>query len=502
MPNRESGIEEGDDGTIDDGRDLFGEPLRQPTEGARGGGRRQDRAAHETEAAWQGSALRGEDSGDAGTSGADAPLADRMRPRTLDSLGGQQDVLGEGGFLREAIEADIIPSVILWGPPGCGKTSLARIIAERTMSVFVPFSAVMSGVREVRAIAASAVERLQSGGRRTILFIDEIHRFNKAQQDAFLPHVESGAITLVGATTENPYFEVNSALLSRCRVVRMAPLSEKQVLLLARRALGDPVNGLGAHDISISDEMLLALARASDGDGRRMLNLLEACFGHAARRGTRVVDQAVIQAVLTGPGLRYDRASEEHYNVISAFIKSLRGSDPDAAMYYMVRMLEGGEDPRFICRRMIIFASEDIGNADPRALAVACDAKDALLFLGLPEAEIPMAQACTYLACAPKSNRSYLALHAAKDAVKNTGSLEVPMHIRNAPVKAMASHGYGQGYAYPHDYDDAFVSCDYLPDALAGSRFYQPRDCGYEKTMGERLEWWRSKRRPDPPRDR
>lgn len=499
MPDRESGMDQFDDGTVDDGRDLFGQPLRPGPEAGRGSGRGHESQDGDADRAPQRSIQPGGAPSGNDVTPADAPLADRMRPQTLDSFVGQSDVLGDGGFLREAIEADIIPSVILWGPPGCGKTSLARIIAQRTMSVFVPFSAVLSGVREVRTIAAQAVERLEAGGPGTILFIDEIHRFNKAQQDAFLPHVESGAITLIGATTENPYFEVNSALLSRCRVVRLAPLSEQDVISLARRALSDPVRGLGAMDMSISDEVLIALARASDGDGRRMLNLLEASFGHATRRGTTVVDQAVVDAVLTGPGLRYDRAGEEHYNVISAFIKSLRGSDPDAAIYYMVRMLEGGEDPRFICRRMIIFASEDIGNADPRALAVACDAKDALLFLGLPEAEIPMAQACTYLACAPKSNRSYLALHAAKDAVKKTGSLEVPMHIRNAPAKAMSSHGYGQGYAYPHDYDDAFVSCDYLPRQLAGSRFYQPRDCGYEKPMAERLEWWRSKRRPDPP---
>jgi len=428
--------------------------------------------------------------------GVDAPLADRMRPLTLQDFVGQGDVLGEGGFLREAIAADRLPSIVLWGPPGCGKTSLARIIAESTSSFFVPFSAVLSGVKEVRAVVADAAARLEREQRRTILFVDEIHRFNKAQQDAFLPHVEAGTVTLIGATTENPYFEVNSALLSRCRVVRMTPLSQADVLALARRALADTDRGLGGSSVAVPDDVLEMLARASDGDGRRMLNLLEASVAHAARMGRAAVDAAVVEAVASGPGLRYDRAYEEHYNVISAFIKSLRGSDPDAAMYYMVRMLEGGEDPRFICRRMVIFASEDIGNADPRALQIALAARDALLFLGLPEAEIPMAQACTYLACAPKSNRSYEALHAAKKAVAETGSLEVPMHIRNAAVKGMAAHGYGQGYAYPHDYDDAYVAVDYLPDRLAGSRFYEPRDSGYEKTIGERLAWWRSKRPP------
>jgi putative ATPase len=423
------------------------------------------------------------------------PLAERMRPLSFDDFVGQQEVLGEGGFLREAIRHDQIPSLILWGPPGCGKTSLARIIAESTQAVFVPFSAVLSGVKEVRAIVGEAALRLAHDKRRTILFIDEIHRFNKAQQDAFLPHVESGTIVLIGATTENPYFEVNSALLSRCRVVRLTPLSEADMIALAKKAMIDTEKGLGKRDVVVPDDVLELLSRAADGDGRRMLNLVEAAVDHASRAGTGVVDAAVVAAVATGPGLRYDRAYEEHYNVISAFIKSLRGSDPDAAVYYMVRMLEGGEDPRFICRRMVIFAAEDIGNADPRALQLAIAARDALLFLGLPEAEIPMAQACTYLACCPKSNASYLALKAAKKAVKETGSLEVPMHIRNAPAKGMADMGYGQGYAYPHDYDGSWVDSEYLPDRLAGNRFYEPRDSGYEKTIRERLAWWKSKKK-------
>ncbi len=427
-------------------------------------------------------------------SGPDAPLADRMRPLSLEDFVGQRDVLGENGFLREAISADSLPSLVFWGPPGCGKTSLARIIAERTSSVFVPFSAVLSGVKEIRSVVADATARRSRDGRKTILFVDEIHRFNKAQQDAFLPHVESGTITLIGATTENPYFEVNPALLSRCRVVRLEPLPREDLVDLAKRSLKDGARGLGQTTVRVSDEVLGLLAGSADGDGRRMLNLLEASVAHALRTGRDALDAAVVEAVVSGPGLRYDRASEEHYNVISAFIKSLRGSDPDAAMYYMVRMLEGGEDPRFICRRMIIFAAEDVGNADPRALQIALAAKDALTFVGLPEAEIPMAQACTYLACAPKSNRSYLALNAAKKAVKETGSLEVPMHIRNAPVKGMAEHGYGQGYAYPHDYDQAFVAAGYLPQRLKDSVFYEPRDSGYEKTIGERLAWWRSKR--------
>ncbi len=425
------------------------------------------------------------------------PLAERVRPASLDEVVGQAEALHEGGFLREAIEADALPSLILWGPPGCGKTSLARVIAGRTRSRFVPFSAVLSGVKEVREVVAEARALWAREGRKTLLFVDEIHRFNKAQQDAFLPHVENGTITLVGATTENPFFEVTSPLLSRCRVVRLLPLSQDALVAVARRALQDGERGLAGRGVEVTDATLSALARAADGDGRRMLNLLEAAVEYAARRGLPRVDDSVMESVRSGPALRYDRAYEEHYNIVSAFIKSLRGSDPDAAMYYMARMLEGGEDPAFVCRRMVIFAAEDVGNADPRALQVAVAAKDAFEYLGLPEAAIPMAQAVTYLACAPKSNASYLALKAARKAVHDTGSLEVPMHLRNAPAKGMAELGYGQGYDYPHDHPDAFVDAEYLPRALAGRRFYDPEGQGYEKTMRERLEWFRGRRRRD-----
>ncbi len=429
------------------------------------------------------------------------PLAERMRPRTLDEVVGQAEVLGPGGFLRSAIEHDALPSLILWGPPGSGKTSLARVIAATTRARFVPFSAVLSGVKEVREVVAEASALWRRERRKTLLFVDEIHRFNKAQQDAFLPHVEAGTITLIGATTENPFFEVTSPLLSRCRVVRLMPLGEDDLVVIARRALEDRERGLGATGVRVPDEVLRAMARAADGDGRRILNLLQASVDLAARQGRTEVDAAVLDAARSGPVLRYDRAYEEHYNVISAFIKSLRGSDPDAAMYYMARMLEGGEDPAFIIRRMVIFAAEDIGNADPQAIQVAIAVKEAYEFLGLPEAAIPMAQAVTYLAMAPKSNASNLALQAAQKAVRETGSLEVPLPIRNAPVPGMAALGYGQGYAFPHDYEGHWVPVHYLPDALRGARWYEPADTGYERTLRERLERLRALRdgaRPEP----
>ncbi len=431
------------------------------------------------------------------------PLADRMRPEALDDFVGQEESLGPTSFLRMAIDHDEVPSLILWGPAGCGKTSLARVISQTTRARFVPFSAVLSGVKEVREIVAEASRLWRMDQRQTILFVDEIHRFNKAQQDAFLPHVEAGTITLIGATTENPFFEVTSPLLSRCRVVRFVPLSSDALVALAHRALKDPMRGLGDRAMTVPDESLRIMARLADGDGRRMLNLLEAAVEHAVRKHQTTVDEAVLSAIHPGPTLRYDRAYEEHYNVISAFIKSLRGSDPDAALYYMARMLEGGEDPAFICRRLVIFASEDVGNADPRGIMVAVAAKDAFEYLGLPEAAIPMAQAVTYLATAPKSNASYMALQAARKAVQEGGSQEVPMHLRNAPAKGMAQLGYGQGYAYPHDYEGHWVPVHYLPEALGRARFYEPTDIGYEKGIKERLDAWRRKRdeQRKPPRD-
>ncbi|NOZ02812.1 MAG: replication-associated recombination protein A [Deltaproteobacteria bacterium] len=422
------------------------------------------------------------------------PLAERMRPKNLDEMIGQDEALGRDGFLRSAILQDAVPSMVLWGPPGSGKTSLARVVANSTSARFIPFSAVLSGVKEIRLVVKEASALWRSESRRTILFVDEIHRFNKAQQDAFLPHVEAGTITLIGATTENPFFEVTSPLLSRCRVVRLEPLGTKDIVKLARRAMEDVERGLGGRGVTISDPVLEIMAKAADGDGRRALNLLEAAVDLAGRRGLDTVSHDLLDAASSGPSLRYDRAYEEHYNVISAFIKSMRGSDPDAALYYMARMLEGGEDPAFVCRRMIIFASEDISNADPRALQVAVAAKDAWEYLGMPEAAIPMAQAATYLATAPKSNASYRALREAQKAVRKTGSLEVPMHIRNAPVKGMAAMGYGQGYAYPHDYEGHWLPENYLPEALRDSRFYEPSEAGYERHIRERLDAWRKKK--------
>ncbi len=425
-----------------------------------------------------------------------APLAERVRPRALDEVVGQEEVLGPGGFLREAIEADSLPSMILWGPPGCGKTTLARVIARRTQFRFVPFSAVLSGVKEVREVVAEARALRAREGRGTLLFVDEIHRFNKAQQDAFLPHVEDGTLTLVGATTENPWFEVTAPLLSRCRVVRLLPLSLEALETLVRRAIADAERGLGDCGVRVPDEAIRSLCRAADGDGRRVLNLLEAAVGHARRMGRPAVDAEVLAAAATPAGVRHDRAYEEHYNVISAFIKSLRGSDPDAALYYFARMLEGGEDPAFICRRMMIFAAEDVGNADPRALQVAVAAHEAFRAIGLPEAAIPMAQAVTYLATAPKSNASYRGLREAQQAVRRTGTLEVPLSLRNAPVEGMKDQGYGEGYVYPHDVPGAFVpEAVHLPSALEGTRFYEPSGAGYEKTISERLHAWREARR-------
>ncbi|MBL6974374.1 MAG: replication-associated recombination protein A [Deltaproteobacteria bacterium] len=426
------------------------------------------------------------------------PLAERMRPRTLDEMVGQNEALSGDGFLRSAIEQDEIPSLILWGPPGSGKTSLARVVANSTKARFVPFSAVLSGVKEIRLVVKEAAALWRADTRRTLLFVDEIHRFNKAQQDAFLPHVEAGTITLIGATTENPFFEVTSPLLSRCRVVRLLPLDRSALMDMARRAMEDGERGLADKGVRVPGALFEAMARVADGDGRRVLNLLEAGVELACRKGQDELDQAILDAVQSGPTLRYDRAYEEHYNVISAFIKSLRGSDPDAAVYYMARMLEGGEDPAFVCRRMIIFAAEDVSNADPRALQVAVAAKDAWEYLGMPEAAIPMAQAVTYLATAPKSNASYRALRAAQKAIRETGSQEVPMHIRNAPIKGMAAMGYGQGYAYPHDYEGYFVSHHYLPGSLRDSRFYEPGEAGYEQEIRRRLDAWRKARKHKP----
>lgn len=423
----------------------------------------------------------------------DSPLADRMRPRTLDEIVGQEEPLAEGGFLREAVAHDRVPSLIFWGPPGCGKTTLASVIAHRTEAVFEPLSAVLGGIKEVRTIVARAKSRRVSG-QRTILFVDEIHRFNKAQQDGFLPHVERGIVTLVGATTENPGFSLNNALLSRCRVVKLAPLGAPALEILVLRALQDEKRGLGELHLTADPAFVHMVAQVADGDARRALNLLEQAAEHAISFGKKNLEPTLLNSVLERAPHRYDRQGDAHYDTVSAFIKSMRGSDPDAALYYAARMLEAGEDPLFVLRRILIFASEDVGNADPRALQVALAAFQAFERLGLPEGVLPLAQAITYCATAPKSNASYLAWNKAKKDVETTGSLEIPLHLKNAPIGLMKQLGHGEGYQYPHDHPGHFVDERYLPEELQNRRYYQPAGQGYERYIVQRLEqWWGEK---------
>ncbi|HKP59398.1 MAG TPA: replication-associated recombination protein A [Polyangiales bacterium] len=416
-----------------------------------------------------------------------APLADRMRPRTLAELVGQHALLDPGTLLRKAIEQDRVPSLILWGPPGTGKTTLAQVIAHESKARFTTLSAVLSGVPDLRAAVAEAREHKRVSNRRTILFVDEIHRFNKAQQDALLPHVEQGVVTLIGATTENPSFAVNGALLSRARVFRLEALSEAELVSLLERALSDSERGLGAMQLTAEPGTLQRLAAASDGDARRALTLLEALAHHAKANGSTKLGEQELAQLGGARSLLHDKTGEAHYNVVSAFIKSMRGSDPDAAVYWMMRMLEAGEDPRFVLRRLLIFASEDIGNADPRALSIAVAADQAFARLGMPEGLHTLSQCCTYLACAPKSNASYMAFSEAKADIEQHGSLDVPMKLRNASTKAMASWGYGQGYRYPHDEGGYSSGETYLPDALVGRRYYRPSESGEEAAIKERL---------------
>ncbi len=423
------------------------------------------------------------------------PLAERMRPRTLLEFFGQEHLIGPGKALRTMIEADRLPSMIFWGPPGCGKTTLAHIIAHETSSRFVFFSAIMAGIKEIREIFKDAEEQARQG-IRTILFVDEIHRFNKAQQDAFLPAVEKGLVTIIGATTENPSFEVIAPLLSRCRVLRLKQLETDDLGTLLIKTLQDAEKGLGCMQLAIADDALAFLAEAAQGDGRKALNTLEvaaALQGQGSRDKCQeeqtTISLETAQEAMQQKALLYDKGGEEHYNVISAFIKSMRGSDPDAALYWLARMLEAGEDPIFILRRMIILASEDIGNADPRALQIAVSALQAFQVIGMPEGRIILGQAATYLATAPKSNASYLGINEALSEVRKTGALEVPLHIRNAPTKLMKEMGYHGGYQYAHDFSGGYVQQEYLPEKLQGRKFYDPKGYGYEKNILERMEW-------------
>jgi putative ATPase len=412
------------------------------------------------------------------------PLADRMRPRTLDEFVGQEHLIAPGKPLRAQIERDDIGSLIFWGPPGTGKTTLAQIIARMTRAEFIEFSAVLSGIKEIKQVMAEA-ERARQYGTRTIVFVDEIHRFNKAQQDAFLPHVEKGNIRLIGATTENPSFEIIAALLSRSRVYVLKPLTEDQIVQLLRRALSDAERGLGAMTLSASDDVLRQIAAYSSGDARNAYNALEVA---SALVKTNDITTEIVRDALQKRVLLYDKAGEEHYNLISALHKSVRNSDPDASLYWLVRMLEAGEDPLYIARRLVRMAVEDIGLADPNALALCVAARDAFDFLGVPEGNLALAQAAVYLALAPKSNALYIAYGQVQQDVERTAAEPVPLHLRNAPTGLMKQLGYGKGYQYAHDLDAKVADMQCLPDNLKDRRYYQPTDEGVEKKFREHLE--------------
>jgi len=420
---------------------------------------------------------------------ADQPLAARMRPRTLDEFVGQEDLLGPDRELRRAIEEDRVGSMIFWGPPGTGKTTLARIMANATASHFVPLSAVSAGVADLRRNVEEAKLRRRQANRRTILFIDEIHRFNKGQQDAVLPYVEEGVITLIGATTENPSFEVNAALLSRSRVFVLNALTDEDIATILDRAVSDPERGLGQQQVVVEPEAKAALIRFANGDARVAINGLEAAVALVRpKQGRRLITAAAVEEAVQRKNLLYDRAGEEHYNIISALHKSLRGSDPDASLYWLGRMLEAGEDPLYVARRLVRFASEDIGMADPNALVQAMAAQQAAHFIGMPEANLALAQCVVYLASAPKSNALYAAYSGVQEDVERTRADPVPLHLRNAPTPLMRRIGYGKGYKYAHDYEEAQVEQQNLPDAIKDRTYYHPTDRGFEKTVKERLD--------------
>ena len=427
-----------------------------------------------------------------------APLASRLRPRTLDDVVGQEHLLAAGKPLRVAMERGETGSILLWGPPGTGKTTIARLVARHVEGEFVPFSAVTDGIPRIREIVGEAEKRRQLGAR-TVLFVDEIHRFNRGQQDALLPHVESGLLTLIGATTENPSFEINGALLSRLRVFVLKPLGRDAVEALLTRALADADHGLGGRGLLLAEEARTMLAEQADGDARRALTVLEAAalLAEAARgdaTGDITISREQVAGALQQRVAVYDKSGEQHFNLISAYHKSMRGSDPQGALYWLARMIEGGEDPLYIARRTVRFAVEDVGLADPRALEIAIAARDAYQFLGSPEGELALAEAAVYLATAPKSNRVYLAWKAALDAARATPAAPVPMHIRNAPTKLMKELGYGDGYQYAHEAPEGYLPQDYLPDEVSDRAFYVPGSFGFEKEVEKRLAWWRALR--------
>ncbi len=422
------------------------------------------------------------------------PLAERLRPKPLDDIVGQDHLVGPSAPLRSLIESDRLPSIILWGPPGCGKTTLARVIAETTQSRFVSFSAVTAGIKEARQYIAQAQDE-RAMGRRTLFFIDEIHRFNKSQQDAFLPHVENGTITLIGATTENPSFEVNAALLSRARVFVLNALDETVTRKVIDRALSE-IEELS--QLTLTDDARDLIAQTAEGDARRALNTLEIIASAAAATKTHNLDITTVRELLGRKSHLYDKTGEEHYNIISAFHKSLRGSDPNASLYWLARMLASGEHPHYVLRRMVRFASEDIGNADPRALQMALNARESYDFLGSPEGDLAIAQATVYLATAPKSNAVYTAYKQALQDVEEQPNLPVPIHIRNAPTQLMQDLNYGKGYQYAHDDPNAYIAQEYLPDNLKGREYYHPTNRGYEKHIGDLMNWWANLQKQPP----